>query len=205
MTSLSSPSEGTKVILHWLNKSRSQRILFLLEELHVPYEIRTYERTADKVAPPELKQVHPLGKSPVVEIQVPGRSEPIILAESALIIEYICEYWGKQLIPARWKDGQSGGIGQESEAWMRYKYYMNYGEGSLMPFLVMKLVIGSKCFAPCSFTTTVGSLPLMYFCTRYRECTRAFLPQTNHTRHSQQSLRRLHPSQLSLSLRLSRI
>jgi len=146
MTSLATPPEGTKVILHWLNKSRSQRILFLLEELHVPYEIRTYERTAERVAPPELKQVHPLGKSPVVEIQVPGRSEPIILAESALIIEYICEYWGKHLVPSRWKDGQSGCIGQESEAWMRYKYYMNYGEGSLMPFLVMKLVIGSKCF-----------------------------------------------------------
>lgn len=143
MTSLASPPEGTKVILHWLNKSRSQRILFLLEELHVPYEIRTYQRTAERLAPPELKNVHALGKSPVIEVQVPGR-EPVILAESALIIEYLCEYWGKQLIPSRFKDGRSAEIGQETEAWLRYKYYMNYAEGSLMPFLVMKLVIGSE-------------------------------------------------------------
>lgn len=132
---------GTKIILHWLEKSRAQRILFLLEELSVPYQIKTYKRTKDGLGPPELKQVHPLGKSPLLEVQVPGRKS-IVLAESALIVEYLCDYYGKHLIPKRFDAGEEG-IGMESEAWLRYKYYMNYAEGSLMPYLVMKLVMNS--------------------------------------------------------------
>lgn len=138
-SSAATPSD-TKVILHWLDKSRSQRILFLLEELSVPYDIKIYKRGEDKLAPPELKQVHPLGKSPVVEIQVPGRKS-IVLAESAVIVEYLCDYYGKHLIPKRFHGEQ--GIGKESEAWLRYRYYENYAEGSLMPYLVMKLVMAS--------------------------------------------------------------
>jgi hypothetical protein len=57
----------------------------------IPYELKTYKRGSDKLAPPELKQVHPLGKSPVITIETPGRSEPLVLAESAAIVEYLCE------------------------------------------------------------------------------------------------------------------
>ena len=56
----------------------------------MPYELKTYRRTKDRLAPPELKEVHPLGKSPLVTIEVPGR-EPMVLAESAAIIEYFCQ------------------------------------------------------------------------------------------------------------------
>jgi glutathione S-transferase len=149
-TSTSIPAD-TKVILHWLDKSRSQRILFLLEELSIPYELRVYKRGSDKLAPPELKAVHPLGKSPVIEIQTAGR-KPIVIAESALIVEYLCDYWGKSLIPNRFENSDGAGdIGQETEAWMRYKYYLNYAEGSLMPYMVMKLVISSMPYPPPSF------------------------------------------------------
>lgn len=74
-----------------LEVSRSHRILWLLEELQVPYELKTYKRTKDRLAPPELKQVHPLGKSPVVTIEAPGSSRPLVLAESAAIAEYLCK------------------------------------------------------------------------------------------------------------------
>jgi len=72
-----------------LELSRAQRILWLLEELKVPYELKTYKRTKERFAPAELKDVHPLGKSPVVTIEVPGR-DPLVMAESASIVEYIC-------------------------------------------------------------------------------------------------------------------
>jgi glutathione S-transferase len=57
----------------------------------IPYELRTYKRKSDKLAPPELKQVHPLGKSPVITVEIPGRDKSLVLAESAAIVEYLCE------------------------------------------------------------------------------------------------------------------
>lgn len=57
----------------------------------IPYELKTYKRGKDKLAPPELKKVHPLGKSPVITVETPGRSQPLVLAESAAIVEYLCE------------------------------------------------------------------------------------------------------------------
>ena len=82
--------------------------------------------------------MHPLGKSPVIEIQDESEEgkgrKGLVIAESAEIVEYLCEYWGRGLIPGRFEgvgEGKVGGIGQETEAWMRYKYYMNYAEGSL--------------------------------------------------------------------------
>ena len=131
--SLPTPPPTTSITLHWLEKSRSQRILFLLEELCIPYTLKTYARGPDKLAPPELRKVHPLGKSPVIEIKDTAQPEGkgLVIAESAEIVEYLCEYWGRGLIPARFAGSGAGGIGQETEAWMRYKYYMNYAEGSL--------------------------------------------------------------------------
>ncbi len=110
--------------VHHLNHSRSQRVLWLLEELGVPYEIVRYERDRKTMlAPPELKKVHPLGKSPVV---VDG---PLVLAESGAIIETLVERHGPQLRPE-----------PDTPAFLRYRYWLHYAEGSLMPPLLLKLV-----------------------------------------------------------------
>lgn len=95
------------------------------------------------LAPPELAKLHPLGKSPLVTVTAPGTSEPIILAESAFIVEYMCEHFpnGKTLVPKRWKDGQEGKVGGETDEWMRYQYMMYYSEGSFMSSLVTYFIL----------------------------------------------------------------
>ena len=130
-----------------LEQSRSHRILWLLEELQLKYELKTFKRRADKLAPAELKEVHPLGKSPVITIEAPGSSSPMVLAESGAIVEYLCDHFGKvkpTLVPERYMAGREGQVGGESEQFMRYRYFMHYTEGSLMPYLVMSLVNDSK-------------------------------------------------------------
>ena len=114
------------IIVHHLNNSRSQRVLWLLEELGVEYTIKHYLRDAKtKLAPPELKAVHPLGKSPVIT------DGDTVIAESGAIINYLIERYGKgRLIPA-------GGTPER----LRYDYWMHYAEGSLMPLLVMGLIM----------------------------------------------------------------
>jgi glutathione S-transferase len=113
------------LIVHHLNNSRSQRVLWLLEELGVPYEIKRYQRDSrTMLAPPELRAVHPLGKSPVV---TDGERT---LAESGAILEYLIDrYGGGRLAP---KPG--------TPERLRYTYWMHYAEGSLMPPLLLKLV-----------------------------------------------------------------
>ena len=111
--------------VHHLNNSRSQRVLWLLEELNLPYEIVSYQR--DKLtmlAPEALKRVHPLGKSPVIEDD--GRT----LAETGLIVEYLVDRHGPELAPPR-----------ESDLYWRYRYWLHYAEGSAMPPLLVKLYI----------------------------------------------------------------
>ncbi|HTS83595.1 MAG TPA: glutathione S-transferase [Usitatibacter sp.] len=111
------------IVVHHLNNSRSQRVLWLLEELGEPYEIVKYQRDAQTMlAPPELKKVHPLGKSPVV---VDGDA---VLAESGAILEYFAEKHGR-FLPA-----------QGTPDWRRYRYWMHYAEGSAMPPMLLKLV-----------------------------------------------------------------
>ena len=111
--------------VHHLNNSRSQRVLWLLEETGTPYEIVRYERDKKTMlAPKELRRVHPLGKSPVVEDD--GRT----FAETGLIVDYLVERFGTDLAPAR-----------DSELYWRYKYWLHYAEGSLMPPLLLKLVV----------------------------------------------------------------
>ncbi len=113
------------ITVHHLNNSRSQRVLWLLEELGVEYQIKHYQRDAKTMlAPPELKAVHPLGKSPVIT------DGDLTIAESGAIIEYLVERYGNgKFIPAA-----------GSPERMRYTYWMHYAEGSMMPLLVMKLV-----------------------------------------------------------------
>lgn len=113
------------ITVHHLENSRSQRVLWLLEELGLPYEVRRYDRDRKTMlAPPELRQVHPLGKSPVIT------DGDITVAESGAIVEYLVEtYGGGRLVPP---------VGTPER--LRWRYWMHYAEGSLMPYLVMKLV-----------------------------------------------------------------
>lgn len=113
------------ITVHHLNNSRSQRVLWLLEELGVPYEVKRYERDATtRLAPPELRAVHPLGKSPVITDD--GRT----VAETGAIVDYLVDrHGGGRLIPP---------AGTEDR--LRYTYWTHFAEGSAMPPLVMTLV-----------------------------------------------------------------
>jgi glutathione S-transferase len=115
------------LIVHHLNNSRSQRILWLLEEIGLPYEIRHHQRDAvTNLAPPELLAIHPLGKSPVIEDH--GRT----VYESAAIAEYLCErHGGGHLVPARGSDDH-----------VRYTELMHFAEGSAMTPILLSLYIG---------------------------------------------------------------
>ena len=123
--------------VHHLNNSRSQRVLWLLEELGVPYEIKRYQRDPKTMlAPPELRVVHPLGKSPVVT------DDGQTLAESAAIIEYLLERYGQGRFepPAGTPERQ------------KFRYWMHYAEGSAMPPSLLKLV-----------ALRIGSAPMPFF------------------------------------------
>jgi glutathione S-transferase len=110
--------------VHHLNESRSQRILWMLEELALAYEIIAYQRDATtRLAPPELRQVHPLGKSPVIEDK--GR----VIAESGAILDYL----------ARWHGGGSFGFRPDAPEWPDYLHWMHYAEGSAMLPLMLQL------------------------------------------------------------------
>ncbi|NML05328.1 glutathione S-transferase [Sphingomonas sp. G-3-2-10] len=113
------------ITVHHLENSRSQRILWLLEELGLPYEVIRYERNRQTMlAPPELRRVHPLGKSPVI---TDGEHT---IAETAAIVEYLVEK----------ADGRLGSPAHREDA-LRYRHFMHYAEGSLMPPLLVKLVL----------------------------------------------------------------
>lgn len=113
--------------VHHLNNSRSQRVLWLLEELGAPYEIRSYQRDAKTMlAPPELRAIHPLGKSPVVT------EDGLTLAETGAIVEWIVDRYGQgRLAPP-----------PGSAERVRWSYWLHYAEGSAMPPLLLKLVFG---------------------------------------------------------------
>lgn len=122
--------------VHHLENSRSQRILWLLEELELDYEIRRYRRDPlTKLAPPELRAVHPLGKSPVLT------DGDTTVAESGAILEYVLERYGKgRLVP-------EAGTPER----LRYTYWLHFAEGSAMPPLLMKLVFDKIESAPMPF------------------------------------------------------
>lgn len=103
------------------------------------------------LADPKLRTIHPLGKSPVIVVEAPGTTQPLVLAESAAIMEYLCDYYGKWLIPKRYQEGKEGQIGGERESWIRYRYYMHYAEGSLMPIILVALIARGIKNAPVPF------------------------------------------------------
>ena len=124
------------LIVHHLNNSRSQRVLWLLEELGVPYEIQKYERDSKTMlAPPELARIHPLGKSPVVV------DDGAVVAESGAIIEHILDKYGAGMLrpPAGTDDRR------------RFTYWLHFAEGSAMPPLLLKLIFDRIESGPMPF------------------------------------------------------
>ena len=115
------------IVVHHLNNSRSQRVLWLLEELAVPYEIKRYQRDPQtNLAPPELKQVHPLGKSPVIT----DGNQTVI--ESGAIIDYLIRHYGKGRLQP----------GVETPEYDQYQQWLQYAEGSAMLPLMLNLYVG---------------------------------------------------------------
>ncbi|MFY9997797.1 MAG: glutathione S-transferase [Leclercia sp.] len=123
------------ITVHHLNQSRSQRVLWALEELDLPYQIVRYQREKNMMAPDALRKIHPLGKSPVLE------DNGLILAESGAILEYLQETY----------DPESRLKPQEPELKLNYRFWLHYAEGSLMPLLLMKLVFSSLGKPPIPF------------------------------------------------------
>ncbi|WP_375395911.1 glutathione S-transferase family protein [uncultured Sphingomonas sp.] len=116
------------IIVHHLENSRSQRILWMLEELSLPYEVKRYERDkATMLAPPELKTIHPLGKSPVIADSADGGR---VVAETGAIVEYLVDK----------ADGRLGAPASRDGA-LAYRFWLHYAEGSMMPPLLLKLVL----------------------------------------------------------------
>ena len=124
------------ITVHHLNNSRSQRVLWLLEELGADYEVKRYERnTETMLAPPALRAVHPLGKSPVIT------DGDATIAESGAIVEYLAKRYGNgRLVPA-----------EGTPEHQRYTYWLHYAEGSAMPPLLLKLVFNRIEVAPMPF------------------------------------------------------
>ena len=124
------------IVVHHLNNSRSQRILWLLEELGVEYDLKCYQRDPQTLfAPPELKAIHPLGKSPVIQ------DGDLLLAESGAIIEYLADRYG---------GGKLARLHGSPER-AQYVYWLHYAEGSAMPPLLMKLIFDRVVGAPMPF------------------------------------------------------
>lgn len=123
------------ITVHHLNNSRSQRILWLLEELGVEYQIQRYERDPKTMlAPPELRAIHPLGKSPVLT------DGELTLAESGAIIDYLASRYSESLLPP-------AGTPER----LRCNYWLHYAEGSAMPPLLLKLVFDKVESSPMPF------------------------------------------------------
>lgn len=116
------------VVVHHLENSRSQRILWLLEELGIEYEVKRYDRNKKtNLAPPELLAVHPLGKSPVIT------DNDVVIAETGTIVEYLIDGYG---------DGRFKPAAGTPE-FLRYRYWVHAAEGTFMPFFVMQLVLSA--------------------------------------------------------------
>ncbi len=126
--------------VHHLDHSRSQRVLWMLEELNLPYQVVTYQRDPKTwLAPQALRDIHPLGKSPVVE------DDALVLAESGAILEYLVDRYdsARQFSPEP--------LPLQSPERLRYRYWMHYAEGSAMPPMVMSLVFSRLRKAPMPF------------------------------------------------------
>lgn len=138
--------------LHHLNHSRSQRILWLLEELELDYEIIKHHRDPNtSLAPESLKKVHPLGKAPVL---IDGE---LTLAESGAIVDYLAQRYGTHFSAESAATAEEGATThallplKDSKMWWDYLYWLHYAEGSLMPPLLMRLVFDKLQAAPMPF------------------------------------------------------
>lgn len=126
--------------VHHLDHSRSQRVLWMLEELGLPYQLVNYQRDPTTwLAPPALREIHPLGKSPVLQ------DDTLVLAESGAILEYLADRYdsARQLSPEL--------LPAQSAERLRYRYWMHYAEGSAMPPLLLSLVFARVRKAPMPF------------------------------------------------------
>ncbi|MDY7024996.1 MAG: glutathione S-transferase [Pseudomonadota bacterium] len=124
--------------LHFLEKSRAHRVLWLLEEAKVPYELKAYKRGSDMLAGDDLKAIHPLGKSPVITDEVDGKT--ITVAESGAVIEYIIDQYAPQFKP------EAG-----TEARRQYTFWLHYSEGTLMSFLMLAFIFQQIGKTPMPF------------------------------------------------------
>jgi glutathione S-transferase len=125
------------ITVHHLNNSRSQRVLWLLEELGLEYDIQRYQRDPKTMlAPKELRAVHPLGKSPVIT------DNGLTIAESGAIIEYLVDTYGNGRFVAE----------RGTPAYLKQRYWLHYAEGSAMPVLLLKLV-----------AARIGATPMPFF------------------------------------------
>ncbi|KAF3940088.1 hypothetical protein ABW19_dt0203071 [Dactylella cylindrospora] len=113
-----------KITLVWLTDSRAQRIVWLLEEIGLEYEVKPYRRNSNKQAPEALKEYHPLGKAPILIID--GQT----IVESAVICEYLIDKYAPQYKPA-----------EDDPLFMQYRHLMHYTEGSLMPYMLLALIV----------------------------------------------------------------
>lgn len=136
------PPHGQRLILlpSRLEQSRAQRIIWLLEELHLDYEVKTYKRDPQTTGNTALKEIHPLGKSPILTIEGEYTNGPLVLVESGMIVDYLCGHFaqGRNFIPDQHPAdmiGSGSNPGQETEKWRRFQHYMHYAEGSLMPLI----------------------------------------------------------------------
>jgi glutathione S-transferase len=124
------------IVVHHLNNSRAQRVLWLLEELAEPYELKHYQRDKETMlAPASLKAIHPLGKSPVIT------DDGNTVAESGAVLEYLLDRYGNgRLRPA-----------QGTPEFLRYRFFLHYAEGSLMPLMLLGLVFQRMAHGPAPF------------------------------------------------------
>lgn len=132
--------------VHHLENSRSQRVLWLLEELELPYELVRYARNPKTMlAPPELKTVHPLGKSPVIV------DDSVTVAETGAIVEYLLEKYGEgRLVPSAAAERN------------QLRFWLHYAEGSAMPWLFLKLVFSRLApGSPWAVRPLVGGIATM--------------------------------------------
>jgi len=142
------------IILHHLNKSRSKRIIWLLEELNVEYQIKPYQRdSVTFLAPPELKSIHPLGKSPVLE------DNNLIVSESGAITEYLIDKYGNgKLAPKR-----------TTEAYVEYSQWLHFAEGSAMLPLLLKMFV-KKDGCKTNFIADYADAETLKILTYFNQC-----------------------------------
>lgn len=117
--------------VHWLDKSRAFRLLWLLDHLKLEYEIIPYKRDANFRAPPELKKIHPLGRSPLLEVEDRETGKKKVLAESGFIFQYVLQHFDHSHVL----------MSEDSDIADQVNYYLFYGEGSLQPPLMVEFVL----------------------------------------------------------------